>query len=446
MRRRNRRPAAALILVLWAIAILSLLAAGLSFVIRQDLAIANIQRDRIVAHCLARAGVERAIAEIMDDTDPTDTLIDPWCDNAAALQDVTLAGGTFSVVHDSHDVTGTAWHGAGDESAKLNLNVATREQLLKLPHMTEPIAGAIIDWRDANEEPEPDGIERGYYAGLAHPYDIRNAPLRTVRELLLVRGVTPERLYGEDTNVNGLLDPNEDDGDDGDPPDNGDGRLDRGWFAYLTVYSYEQNVNGAGQKRLNLNTAEASQLSFRLNLETWAAESIVRARRQNKFEHLVDLLNVQRDPNVPRDDPDADYYTRSGREKDRPVTAAIFEQIVDDLTLKDQRVLPGRININTAPREVLGTLPGVTGELAEAIVRRREVLVGFSSIGQLLSVTGITKDKFAKLEDLVTIRSSVFRIHSHGRAASGLAQATIECVVDRAEDVPRVLYWLESSP
>jgi general secretion pathway protein K len=446
MRSEFPRRGAALLLVLWAIAVLSLLAGGLSFAIRQDLVIANIEKDRMTGHCLARAGVERAIAEIMDDVDPTDTTLDPWYDNETDLQDVELTGGTFSVIHDGYEPIPRPWYGVGDESAKLNVNVATREQLLKLPNMTEPIAGAIIDWRDQNEQAEPDGIERGYYGALAHPYEIRNGPLRTVRELLLVRGVTPELLYGEDRNVNGLLDPEEDDGDASEPYDNADGRLDRGWFAYLTVYSYERNVNGSSQRRLNVNRASAQDLSAQLNLEPWAAESIVKAREQSEFEHLADLLDVTRDPSIERDSESEDYYARSATEKDRPVTESIFEQIVDNLTLKEEEILPGRININTAPLEVLNTLPGLDSDLAEAVIRRREALAGYTSIGQLLSINGITKEKFAGFEDFITVRSSVFRIQSYGQAASGLARATIECVVDRGRDVPRVLYWLESSP
>ena len=446
MTRRSRHAGAALILVLWAIAILSLVAGGLTFAIRQDLAIANIERDRMVAHWLARAGVERAIAEIMDDVDETDTLIEAWCDNVTAMQDVELSGGRFNVMHGDDDDIPMPLYGAADESAKLNINVATREQLLKLPDMTEPIAGAIIDWRDRDEEANDDGVERGYYGSLSHPYDIRNGPFRTVRELLLVRDVTPDLFYGEDRNGNGLLDTNEDDGDASDPPDNADGRLDRGWAAYVTVYSFSKNVNTWGQQRLNLAKASEQDLTQRLNLEDWAAKSIIKARQNKKEGHLVDLLDVRRDSSIRRGSTEDDYYPRSDEQKDQPVTKWIFQQIIDDLTLKDDEILYGQININTASQVVLGTLPGVTEELAEAILQRREALGRFSSIGQLLNVTGLTKQVFGQLEASVTVRSSVFRVRSEGWSASGLATATIECVLDRAEESPRVLYWLESSP
>jgi len=450
------RSAAALVLVLWAIAVLSLLAGGLSFAIRQDLAITNLQCGRLTAHVLARAGVERAVAALRDDSSSIDTLEDAWCDEPADMQEIALAGGTFSVVHGSDDATPNTLYGADDESGKLNVNVATSKQLMALPDMTEPIAAAIIDWRDRDDEPQPQGAEDSYYAALAHPYKIRNGPLRTVRELLLVRGVTEDLLYGEDLNANGLLDPNENDGHANPPDDNADGRLDRGWFAYLTVYSYEHNTDRFGKKRLNINSASAGQLSQRLNLENWAADSIVKARdKQNnkKFQHLVDLLDVKRDTSGGQSGRhEEDINARSDQEKNQPVTKEIFKRIVDQITLSDDEVLAGRVNLNTAPKEVIEALFGTDEdsreELANAIVQQRATGGGFTSIGQLLDVSGMKKEKFANIESGITVRSNVFRICSRGSAAGGLAEAVIECVVDRGteQEAPRVLYWLESSP
>ncbi|HOW68977.1 MAG TPA: helix-hairpin-helix domain-containing protein [Phycisphaerae bacterium] len=440
-----RRPAAALIFVLWSIALLSLLAGGLSFAIRQDMTISGIQRDRLTAHWAARAGVETAVATIMDQTSSVQAETDLWYDDPVTMQDIRLTGGRFSVFHGNYGDLPQIQYGASDENAKLNVNNASREQLMKLPHMTSYIAGAIIEWRggNTNQESQADGVGRGYYTGLAHPYTMRDGPVKTVRELLLVRGVTPELLYGEDANGNEILDPNEDDGDASDPPDNADGRLDRGWFSYLTAYSYEKNINASGQKRLNLSSADANTLKSRLGLPRWAAESIVKAREQKKFEHLADLLDVQRDPSIAID---LSEESSDSPANDQPVTASVFASIVDDLTLKDAETLPGRVNINTAPRAVIRALPDVGDELADAIVRYREGGGVYTSIGDLLSISGMTKDRFAKLEDSVTVRSWVFRIQSHGYTESGLAEATIECVVDRGSKVPRILYWLESSP
>lgn len=441
MIRPHAHRAAVLLLVLWAITVLSLVAGGLSFALKQDLAIANLERDRLTAHWAARAGVERAVAELMDDALSPDTLDERWADSEGQFKDVALTTGSFRVLRDGFEAQPLEWFGAGDESAKLNVNVATREQFMRLPHMTPSIAAAIIDWRDADEQPEPDGIERGHYESQLHPYTIRNGPLRTIRELLLVRGVTPELFYGEDTNCNGRLDAHEDDGQASEPPDNSDGRLDRGWYAYLTVCSFEKNEGALGQPRVNLKNADARTLSSRLGLEDWAAESIVRHRQQNEFRHLVDLLNVQRATGT---DSGGDGGSGGDAGREKPVTNAVFRRIVDDLTLSDDRVLPGRVNLNTAPREVLVALAGE--EIGDAIVRQRESGGYFETIGDLLDVAGVTQEKFGELENAITVRSSVFHVLSVGTSESGLAEARIECIVDRSGEVPRYLYWLESTP
>ena len=122
------------------------------------------------------------------------------------------------------------------------------------------------------------------------------------------------------------------------------------------------------------------------------------------------------------------------------------------VALSDEGMLAGRVNLNTAPKEVIEALFGTDEdnreELANAIVQQRATSGGFSSIGQLLDISSMKTDKFAGIESGITVRSNVFRICSRGCASDGLVEATIECVVDRATylEVPRVMYWLESSP
>ena len=108
--------------------------------------------------------------------------------------------------------------------------------------MLEEIADAIIDWRDENDTPEGLGVEGGYYESLTFGYSARNGPFKTLRELLLVRDMTDDLFYGEDTNLNGELDYNERDGDLSPPLDDGDDVLDVGWAAYLTCYSAVDDI------------------------------------------------------------------------------------------------------------------------------------------------------------------------------------------------------------
>ena len=133
-------------------------------------------------------------------------------------------------------------------------------RLLMIPGMTDELADAILDFIDADETAREFGCESDYYESLSPPYPAKNSPLESFDELLLVRGVTPSLLYGEDTNRNGLLDPNENDGDASFPPDNQDGALQMGWFAYLTVFGREKNLQSDGTQRININSNDLATL------------------------------------------------------------------------------------------------------------------------------------------------------------------------------------------
>ncbi|MBA4030125.1 MAG: hypothetical protein C0478_04415 [Planctomyces sp.] len=176
-------------------------------------------------------------------------------------QDVALYGVRYGVV---------------DESGKLNLNrlpalKLTDEELsallMSVPNMTEEIAAAIRDWIDTDEETLPNGAESDYYETLAPPYTAKNGPLESLDELLLVRGVTPQLLYGEDANRNGLLDVSEADGDSSLPFDNGDTLLDQGWSAYFTVHSREKNKRPDGTAKIYLNNDFLTDLYDELETE-----------------------------------------------------------------------------------------------------------------------------------------------------------------------------------
>src|SRR5262249_43746055 len=133
--------------------------------------------------------------------------------------------------------------GLTDEASKLNINEATEEMFEKLPKMTPYLVQGLLDFLDSDDTPRPEGAEQEYYDALPSPYAMANGPLRTLEQLLLVRGFTPALFYGEDSNWNFLLDANEDDGEGLFPPDNKDGKLDLGLRQYLTVSSTDLDVD-----------------------------------------------------------------------------------------------------------------------------------------------------------------------------------------------------------
>ena len=167
--------------------------------------------------------------------------------------------------------------GLSDESGKLNINSITATDLdeieqatmlMGLPGMTEELTDAILDYLDDDQTPRPLGAESDYYQGLAMPYFAKNGPLESVNELLMVRGVTPELLFGEDANRNGLLDPAENDGANSPPLDNADGMLQMGWNQFLTVYSRESNSRADGTPKILINQKQLTDLYDAIVTET----------------------------------------------------------------------------------------------------------------------------------------------------------------------------------
>ena len=60
------------------------------------------------------------------------------------------------------------------------------------------IVDSLTDWLDGNDEPLPYGAENSYYLGLEEARPARNGPVELMDELLQVRGMTREVLYGSD--------------------------------------------------------------------------------------------------------------------------------------------------------------------------------------------------------------------------------------------------------
>jgi len=156
-----------------------------------------------------------------------------------------------------------------NESSKLNLRTLplkasrrplARRRLTMIPGMTVPLADAILDWMDEDNEPSEFGVEAEWYLSQAQPRVPRNGVFGDLRELLLVRGMTAELMFGEDQNGNGILDPEEDDGIETAPKDNRDGVLQSGLSEYLTLVSAESVLDKKGKPRIHLNSKELANM------------------------------------------------------------------------------------------------------------------------------------------------------------------------------------------
>jgi len=63
----------------------------------------------------------------------------------------------------------------------------------------------------------------------------------------------------------------------------------------------------------------------------------------------------------------------------------------------------GKININTATKEGLMTLPGIGESKAERIIAYRDEHGGFSSLEEIMEVEGIKEGMYEKIKDYIVI-------------------------------------------
>ncbi len=244
------------------------------------------------------------------------------------------------------------YFGLVDEASKLNLNTATVEMLVALPGMTAELAAAIVDWRDSDSEFSENGAEDEVYLRLTPAYHCKNAKFESLGELRLVAGADLNLLFGEDSNMNGVLDQNEDDGDQTLPLDNRDGHLDSGLMEFLTVYSRESNTNSSGVARVALSGAGFTQRIAPLLQEKFGAE------RANQ------ILARIGPPNATFTSP-LDFFNRSG------MTEVEITNIQHSVTLTNGAYVEGLVNVCTARKEVLACIPGIGIEKATEMVAYR---------------------------------------------------------------------------
>jgi type II secretory pathway component PulK len=431
----------ALLIVLWLMAILTLLMYAFLGEMQVEYAVSSGYADARKAEQLAWSGIDLACATVMSDTQKVQTLTDTtWADNPVSYYEYPLGDGAFTLFRPTYDDAQTVLWGMDDEASKINLNTAPREILLKLPRMTDQIVDAILDWRDTDSTQGASGAENAYYNSLNPPYNCKNQPFETLEELLYVRGITPEILFGEDFNLNGTLEKNENDGDESWPPDNRDGKLDPGLWQLCTVWSADQNLDADGRARVNLNTAQPDALQ-QAGLQPNEIQMISVTRQAVPFLSIAQTLGVpaQGFPAI--------------------LTAARFKLVADRLTVNDDRRVPGLVNINTAPKQVLLVLPGITEEIALKIMEYRTTPGNdLSNMGWLLNV--VDPAVLQRFAPFITCRSHQFRIHAVGRVGTaydpGAATSEVQerpgafrrmvAVFDKiAEPQPRLVYWKDQT-
>ena len=439
----------ALIAVMWVVLVAGLMLMGVHKAVQANLSMARNELESVRAHWLARAGVEQAVAILEDDGKAVDGMWDLWYSDQDSFEKVPLLGGRFSVIGPAHPFGDPrkSRYGLTDHCGRVNVNTADENQLKLLCDLRPWQVSSILDWRDGDNDARPGGAEAVHYHRLDYPYLIRNGALKTLDELRLVHGIEEQVFTGEDANLNGVLDANEDDTRTSLPDDDGDGKLARGLGGLMTVYSYELNRDADGRQRVNVNSGNTSDLRTALVDRFNFTDALARGVSDhssggrggsNRFNSLMDLVSVR--PAQGRSGQDSS----DDKDKVKEITVKWLAKYLDELTLTDDERLPGRINVNTAPEEVLATLPKMSAATVEAIVRRQSGSAGpFDSVGELLTGEVLTEEQFKAVAERLSVRSSVFGIRSVGVSRWGIRREIV-AVVDRGAQSTTILYWCQS--
>lgn len=245
--RNSQSPARGFVLITIMVILFALaaLVLTLSYVARTEMQASANQSSAYAAESAAR-GAEQYVMALLTDQRDTITTLDTTYFEAVP---VGVDDGTnstrrayFWLLRPDYLDADLPPFGIVDESSKLNLNTVDTASLDKLSNMTAEIAGSIVDWRDADDEPTNGGAESSVYLAQADDaHRAKNAPFESVDELQQVSGVTPElfRGTGDSSRIIG-----------------GEALASAGWQNYFTIWSSQPGANNTvSVGRINVNQA-----------------------------------------------------------------------------------------------------------------------------------------------------------------------------------------------
>jgi general secretion pathway protein K len=200
--RRDRQRGLALVVVLWVVALLALQVSLFNLSVRDTSSLASTELATLRGEALAMAGVEMAVARLIDRNPARH-----WSADGSA-REFDFAGASITAI-------------IKDEAARIDINAADPELLASLLRQHARSSGSvqqwvdrILDWRHTDSDRRPQGAEAPDYYRAGLPYGPNNGPFLDPSELERVLGFPPEvaqalaehlTVYGGDGKVNPRL-------------------------------------------------------------------------------------------------------------------------------------------------------------------------------------------------------------------------------------------------
>jgi general secretion pathway protein K len=202
----SRQCGIALVIVMIAVMILSILAAGFAYSMKVEMRLAMNARNFSELEWLGRSGMEYAKWILAEDMklDPRDANFDVW---AGGFGGLTVSNSPLAEVHLPLTVQcgkgEFTLHPMVDAERKININQANELMLQRVftdmgadAGEIPVVIGSILDWIDPDDLETLQGAESDYYLGMDPPYEAKNGPIDDLSELLLIQGVNPQMYRG----------------------------------------------------------------------------------------------------------------------------------------------------------------------------------------------------------------------------------------------------------
>lgn len=180
-----------LLLVLWIIALISVLVLGWAQEWRTELKLAANFRDARQCRRLAEGGVYYALGKLAETLKEASI---PEMQRLSGPADVNLWRGDQSP-HLLDLPGGRVEIRVADEGGKININLASERTLTTMfsflgyaPMAVRVMVDSILDWRNREGPTRPFGAQSNYYLSLDPPYPAKNGRFEVVEELAWVRG------------------------------------------------------------------------------------------------------------------------------------------------------------------------------------------------------------------------------------------------------------------
>ncbi len=255
---------AALVVALWVLIILSLIVGSFAFEVNLESILVSHKRKKWKAEMLAHSGLEYGKAILDQQAQAKQLEIEDLDEDKDGFMQAALFAkrGLSNSSTIEFDDGGKFTVNIESAEAGRNINMLNRQQWLEILEMAnvpstewDAMIYCLADWIDPNDNHGLNGAESDdpFYEDAGYP--VKNGPLDSVEELLLIKNWGPDILYGK---------PADDESDE-----------IFGIYDILTVW---------GDGKVNLNTASEDLLLSFAEYEDWELESVFEARMGEDME------------------------------------------------------------------------------------------------------------------------------------------------------------------